>query len=143
MTDERLDPARFPIKSVLGVVKARQRGMAMALAMGFSQVDATQIATVISELARNIIIHAGGEGTITLLACTDNTHVGEKKRGVKVIAQDRGPGIEDVELALTVGFSTARGLGLGLSGSRKLMDEFAIRSVVGAGTMVTVVKWLP
>jgi serine/threonine-protein kinase RsbT len=142
MIDERLDPASFPIKLVVDVVKARQHGLEMALAMGFSQLAATQIATVISELARNIIIHAGGEGAITLLAA-NNTHAGGKKTGLKVIAQDRGPGIEDVELALTGGFSTARGLGLGLSGSRKLMDEFAIRSVAGAGTMVTMVKWLP
>jgi serine/threonine-protein kinase RsbT len=102
MIDEQLDPASFPIKLVVDVVKARQHGLEMALAMGFSQLAATQIATVVSELARNIIIHAGGKGAITLLAA-NNVHAGGKKMGLKVIAQDQGPGIEDVELALAGG----------------------------------------
>jgi serine/threonine-protein kinase RsbT len=137
MTDERLAPVHLPIKLPMDVVMARRRGLEMALALGFPLPEATKVAVVISELARNIITHAEGKGTITLL-----THTG-KKKGIEVVAQDQGAGIEDLELALAGGFSTSRGLGLGLSGSRRLMDDFEILSVVGRGTIITAVKWLP
>lgn len=134
--DEQFDPVQIPIKLVLDVVKARRQGMDMALVMGFPLPEATKIAVVISELARNILIHAGGKGSITLI-----TETGARK-GIRVIARDQGPGIKDIGIALKGGFSTARGLGLGLSGSRNLMDEFEVSSTVGVGTVVTAVKWI-
>jgi serine/threonine-protein kinase RsbT len=136
MTDERLDPIRLSINLLMDVVAARRRGLDMALALGFPLPEATKIAVTISELARNIILYANGKGSVTLLACT-----GEEK-GIKIIAQDQGPGIEDLELALAGGYSTSKGLGLGLSGSKRLMDEFEVQSIAGAGTMITAVKWL-
>jgi serine/threonine-protein kinase RsbT len=111
--------------------------MQMALDMGFLPADATKIAVVISELARNIISYAG-EGTITIIGREEDSGA----RYVKVIADDKGPGIPDVEQALFDGYTTSGGLGLGLSGSKRLMDEFSVFSEVGTGTTVTAVKWL-
>ncbi len=135
MLDERLDPARMPIKSTQDVVAARRRGLSMAQALGFPLPDATKIAVVISELGRNIVLYAK-EGTITLIA-----YAGDDKR-MKVIAQDRGPGIEDVDLVMGGGYSTSRGLGVGVSGSKKLVDEFEISTIVGGGTTIRATKWL-
>jgi serine/threonine-protein kinase RsbT len=136
MVDERLDPVHMPIKLLMDVVTARRRGLDMALALGFPVPEATKVAVVISELARNIILYANGQGTITLLA------YGGEKKGIKIVAQDRGPGIRELELVLTGGYSTSKGLGLGVSGSRRLMDEFEIQTVAGAGTTITAAKWL-
>jgi serine/threonine-protein kinase RsbT len=135
MASEGLTPTRVSINTLMDVVTARRRGLNMALAMGFPLPEATKIAVVISELGRNIILYAR-KGTITLIAYT-----GEEKC-FKVIAQDEGPGIEDVERVLAGGHSTSKGLGLGLSGSKKLMDEFEIESVVGAGTIIKATKRL-
>lgn len=136
MNDDRLAPARLPIKASMDVVTARRRGLDMAAAIGFSLPEATKIAVVISELARNILQYAQ-DGTITLMANMNN-----EPKSIKIIAQDRGPGIEDIELVLQDGYTTSRGLGVGLSGSRRIMDEFEIESTVGAGTMVTAIKYL-
>lgn len=117
------------------VVVARQRGHELAVHAGFSVTEATVIATAISEIARNIVRFARrGEVTITILSEDGET-------GILVVAQDAGPGIADVDLALADGHTTYGGLGLGLPGSRRLMDEFEITSEVGRGTTVTMTKW--
>jgi serine/threonine-protein kinase RsbT len=108
----------------------------MALAMGFPVPEATKIAVVISELGRNIVLYAE-TGTVTLIA-----YNAQNERYFKIIAQDQGPGIEDVDRVLAGGYTTSKGLGVGISGSKRLMDEFEIQTMVGAGTMIKAVKWL-
>jgi serine/threonine-protein kinase RsbT len=135
MADALLDPVRLPINNLINVVTSRRRGLEMARQLGFSLPDATKIAVVISELARNITLYTEG-GSITLIA-----HTGERK-GIKIIAQDKGPGIEDVERVLAGGYTTSRGLGMGISGSKKIMDEFEIQTVMGGGTTIKTTKWL-
>jgi serine/threonine-protein kinase RsbT len=124
------------IRSDVDIVVARRRGRELATAAGFAAVDATLIATAISELARNIVEHtSGGEMLLELVerdGCT----------GLRIVAQDQGPGIPDVELALQDGYSSRRSLGLGLPGARRLLDEFALTSAPGCGTTVEGVKWL-
>jgi serine/threonine-protein kinase RsbT len=124
-----------PVNADIDIVTARQKGRELARELGFTSTDLALIATAISELARNIILYANG-GEI-LLGVSENG----SKRGIKVVARDDGPGIPDVERALEEGFSTSRSLGLGLSGVRRLMDEFDIVSEVGRGTTVTEKKW--
>ena len=116
-----------PIRSDADIVTARQQGRALAERLGFTGSDLTVIATAISELGRNILTYAGS-GDIVLRPA----HVGGK-RGIAVVARDEGPGIPDVALAVQDGFSTSNSLGLGLPGTRRLMDEFEIDSVVGRG----------
>jgi serine/threonine-protein kinase RsbT len=118
------------------IVTARQQGRTLAEQVGFHGSDLTCIATAISELGRNILKYAGSGDVIIRAA-----HVGIK-HGIIVIAQDEGPGIPDVGLAMQDGYSTSNSLGLGLPGTRRLMDEFEIASVVGRGTTVTVKKWV-
>ena len=125
-----------PIRSDVDIVTARQQGRALARQVGFTSSDLTVIATAISELGRNILKYAGS-GEIILCATHAST-----RRGILVIARDEGPGIPDVALALQDGYSTSNSLGLGLPGTRRLMDEFVIESVVGRGTTVTVKKWV-
>lgn len=126
----------FQIKDVANVAESRRKGMQLALDIGFPHADATKIAVVISELARNILVYAG-EGTITVFASEEAS-----RKYIKIVAVDHGPGIPHVEQALTDGFSTSGGLGLGLSGSRRLVDDFSVRSELGKGTEVTAIKWL-
>jgi serine/threonine-protein kinase RsbT len=128
-------PVCLNICTQMDVVMARGRGLEMALALGFSQVDATQIATVISELTRNIILYAE-RGTLTLFPITGN------RKGLQVVAQDNGPGIPNLKLVLEGGHSTSNGMGLGISGSRRIMDSFKVESMLGLGTTVTAVKYL-
>ena len=135
MAAELLEPVRFPVKNLINVVSTRRHGLEMALTVGFSRPDATKIAVVISELARNITLYTEG-GTITLIPHTSN------RRGLKVIAQDQGPGIENVDQVLAGGYTTSNGLGMGVSGSKNIMDEFEIQSVLGAGTTIKAAKWL-
>ena len=124
------------IKSVPDIVTARQQGRHMALQLGFSETEATIIATVISEFARNIVIYARA-GEITL------KHINNSNReGIVLIAKDNGPGITDMERAMMGGYSTSGGLGLGLYGARHIVDEFDIKSDLGAGTTVMATKWL-
>lgn len=127
--------SRVPISSDQDIVLARQAGRALAGDFGFSSVDATLIATAISELARNIVTYAK-RGEITLSALTDSG-----RRGIMIIASDQGPGITDIRRALRDGFSTSGSFGLGLPGVRRLMDEFEISSTPGQGTRVMVKKW--
>ena len=124
-----------PIKADVDVVLARQRARGLLSGWRFSGSELTLIATAISEVARNIVSYAG-KGEIVLRV----VHRGQQ-RGLLVIARDRGPGIADIERAMEDGYSTSRGLGLGLPGSKRLMDEFELVSEVGKGTEVTMVKW--
>lgn len=135
MANEPLDPVRLPINNLINVVTTRRQGLEMAQKLGFGLPDATKIAVVISELARNITLYTEG-GTITLIP-----YNGERK-GIKVIAQDKGPGIENVEQVLAGGYTTSKGLGMGISGSNKIMDEFEIQTIVGGGTTIKAAKWL-
>lgn len=124
-----------PIRSDQDIVAARQEGRSLAAALRFSPLEATLIATAISELARNIVTYAR-RGEIRLRALN-----GSARQGVEVVASDQGPGIADVPQALRDGFSTSGSLGLGLPGVRRLMDDFHIESQEGKGTRVTVRKW--
>jgi serine/threonine-protein kinase RsbT len=123
------------IRSSEDVVTARQRVRARAAQIGMSLVDQTKIVTAASELARNTFEHGNG-GTMRL-AVVDNG----ARRGLQLIFEDRGPGIPDIELALTDHHSTGGGLGLGLGGAKRLCDEFEISSRVGVGTTVRVIRW--
>ena len=129
---------RVEIHNDLDIVTARVAGREMAQEMGFGVIDQARVATAISELARNVVRYAdGGEVVLREVAGKDG------RRGIEVVVEDKGPGIEDVKLALRNGYSTGRGFGMGLPGTRRLMDEFEIETVVGEGTKVTVRKWLP
>ena len=124
-----------PIRTEIDVVIARQRARELASQLRFSSSEVTLIATAISEVARNIVIYAGA-GEITLRIVKQG-----QRRGLVVFASDRGPGIADIERAMQDGYSTSRGLGIGLPGSKRLMDEFVVSSEVGKGTVVTMTKW--
>jgi serine/threonine-protein kinase RsbT len=123
------------IRSSDDVVRVRQQVRVLAVEVGLSLVDQTKIVTAASELARNTLDHGGG-GEATLRLINDG-----HRRGVHLTFEDHGPGISDVQLALKDGYSTGNGLGLGLSGARRLSNEFAIESRVGAGTRVTIARW--
>lgn len=130
-----VDEARIVVAADTDIVEARQTGRDLAAQLGFSLTDLTMIATAISEVARNITTYAGrGEVTLRLVRQAE-------RRGLVVIARDDGPGIADIDRALEDGFSTGRGMGLGLPGARRLMDEFEIDSSPGRGTTVTMRKW--
>jgi serine/threonine-protein kinase RsbT len=130
------DEIRVRIGSEHDILAARQRGRELAADGGFTGTDLTLIATAISEVARNIVEYARvGEIVLTLL--TNST-----RRGIAVVASDRGPGILDVAQAMQDGYSTSKSLGLGLPGARRLMDEFEIESGIGTGTTVTMRKWI-
>ncbi len=130
------DSRVIPIRHEGDIVEARKRGRAMGEAVGLGQMELTMVATAISEVARNILNYAV-EGEVVLRRVA---HAG--RVGLEVIARDRGPGIDDVARALTDGFSTGRGLGLGLPGARRLMDALAVDSGPGLGTTVTMTKWV-
>ena len=123
------------IRTDLDIVAARQKSRELAGKIGFPYIDLTIIATAVSELARNIVLYAGN-GTI-YLRHIENSY----RRGSVVVAEDRGPGIADVHRALQDGFSTSGSLGMGLPGTKRLMDDFEIASKPGQGTRVTVKKW--
>jgi serine/threonine-protein kinase RsbT len=129
------DETSIPVASDADMVPARAEGRALAEQLGFSRTDATLIATAISEVGRNILVHAGS-GEITLSPLYE-----DGRCGLEVVARDEGPGISDVDAALRDGFGSRGGLGLGLPGARRLMDEFGIVSHLGAGTTVTMTKW--
>ena len=117
------------------VVRTRQAVRALALQAGFSLVDQTKIITAASEIARNTLDYGGG-GELTLELLRDGA-----RRGLRLTFTDRGPGISDIEQALKDGYTTGNGLGLGLSGAKRLSNEFAIDSRPGAGTKVTLARW--
>ncbi|WP_333195051.1 MULTISPECIES: anti-sigma regulatory factor [unclassified Microcoleus] len=123
------------IRSSSDIVNVRQQVRTLAVAMGFGLVDQTKIVTAASELARNTVDYGKG-GTVTLEMLQSG-----KRTGLRLIFEDKGPGIPDIELAMTDGYTSNRGLGLGLSGSKRLMHEFEIVSKVGKGTKIAIVRW--
>jgi serine/threonine-protein kinase RsbT len=132
---DRLERVELPLRSDEDVVALRKHVRERAVAIALSLVDQTKLVTAASELARNTIKYGGG-GMVCLDALTDGF-----RNGVGLIFIDNGPGIPDLDLALRDGYTTGGGLGLGLGGSRRLVDEFDIDSRVGEGTAVSVVKW--
>ena len=127
---------RVAIATDADVVTARQQARSMGGDLGFSSTDLTLLATAISEVARNITAYAG-EGELRLRVVRG----ANGRQGIEVIAHDEGPGIANVELALRDGFTTGSGLGLGLPGARRLVDEFELQTAPGQGTTVRLVKW--
>lgn len=118
------------------VVTARQKGRELAATLGFSSTDQTIIALAISEIARNIVSYAQ-RGRVALGRLDE-----AGRRGIEVVAEDEGPGIADISLAMRDGYSTAKSLGVGLPGAKRVMDDFELVSEVGKGTRVTMRKWL-
>lgn len=133
--NEGAKSATLAIRTSEDVVHARQEIRTWAVQQGFSLVDQTKIVTAASELGRNAVSYGGG-GTVCIEALADGG-----KRGLRVTFEDRGPGIADIGLAMTDGYTTGVGLGLGLSGAKRLSDEFEISSRVGEGTRITIVRW--
>src|SRR5438876_12050122 len=131
-----LTETHVPVMSAADIVTARQKGRGMALEMGFEGADPTLIAAAISEVSRNIVEYAR-RGEIILQPMNQRA-----KHGLCVVARDQGPGIPDVAQAMQYGYSTRKGLGVGLPGAKLLMDEFDIVSKVGKGTTITMKKWL-
>jgi serine/threonine-protein kinase RsbT len=129
------DAQRQPIATEADVVHTRQLVRMLAVAAKLSLVDQTKIITASSELARNTLVYGGG-GWMTIEIVENGP-----RRGVRAVFTDTGPGIADIDLALTDGWSSGSGLGLGLSGSRRLVDDFVIESSLGVGTTVCIVKW--
>jgi serine/threonine-protein kinase RsbT len=130
--------SRIAIESDADVVTARQRARELAADLELSSTDQTLLATAISEVARNITHYATGrrgEVIVSLVSEDDG------RRGIRVVARDDGPGIADLERAMQDGYTTGGGLGLGLPGARRLVDDFSIESAPGQGTTVTLVKW--
>jgi serine/threonine-protein kinase RsbT len=125
----------LPLKTEHDMVLGRQMVRRVAQEQGFSLVDQTKIVTAASELARNALIYGGG-GTLKWEVLLDGL-----KRGLRLTFQDQGPGIANIELALTDGWTSGHGLGLGLSGARRLVNDFELDSVVGQGTRVTITRW--
>ena len=125
-----------PIQCEDDVVRVRQAVRQWATQMRFGLVDQTKIVTAASELARNTLVHGGG-GQMQLAAIQN-----DRSRGIRLTFSDTGPGIPDIALALRDGYSTGTGMGLGLSGSKRLMNEFELDSAPGKGTRVTVIKWI-
>ena len=123
------------LRSDEDVVRARQVTRQWAVELGFSLVDQTKIVTAASELARNTVIYGGG-GALHLEMLNDAS-----RRGLRLTFEDQGPGIPDVQMALRDGFTTGSGLGLGLGGAKRLMNEFTISSEPGRGTRITAVRW--
>lgn len=125
-----------PIATADDIVRVRQRVRTAAASGGLSLVDQTKLVTAASELARNVLVHGGG-GSAVIEAVVSPAG----RKGVRISFRDEGPGIADLNLALTDGWTSGDGLGLGLSGARRLVDEFDLTSTPGAGTAVVVAKW--
>ncbi|HEV7612338.1 MAG TPA: anti-sigma regulatory factor [Steroidobacteraceae bacterium] len=125
----------LPLNNEHDIVLGRQAVRRMAVQQGFSLVDQTKMVTAASEIARNALIYGGG-GTLKWALLTEGA-----KRGLRLEFEDRGPGIADLDLAMTDGWSSGNGLGLGLTGTRRLVNEFEIESTVGIGTRVVITRW--
>ncbi len=124
----------IPVESEPDVVSVRRRVREVTAKLGFSLVEQTKIVTAASELARNTVIHGGG-GILQIEALNG------PRTGLRLIFEDKGPGIPDVELALRDGFTTGSGLGLGLGGAKRLLNDFEIKSRVGEGTTIIGTRW--
>jgi serine/threonine-protein kinase RsbT len=124
-----------PVRSSAEVVSVRHVVRRYAVELGFSLVEQTKIVTAASELARNMVDYAGGGGLV--LEALEEGH----RRGLRLIFEDHGPGIPDVPAALRDGFTTGGGMGLGLGGAKRLSNEFEIKTAVGEGTRITLVRW--
>ncbi|MCX5387364.1 anti-sigma regulatory factor [Streptomyces sp. NBC_00083] len=135
MSSASRTPEVLEIATTAGVVQARQQVRALAQQCRLSLVEQTKLITAASELARNTLIHGGG-GTMTSFLVEERG-----RRGVRLVFIDHGPGIPDVNLALTDGWTSGNGMGLGLSGAKRLVDDFALDTTPGEGTTVTITKW--
>lgn len=125
----------MPVRTEEDVVRVRQAVRRWATELGCTLVDQTKVVTAASELARNTLVHGGG-GTVCLQVVEE-----AGRRGLRLVFADQGPGIEDLDRAMQDGYSTAGGLGLGLSGSKRLLPDFKVESAPGSGTRITVTKW--
>jgi len=125
----------LPVRSEDDIIVVRRKVRDIAEARKFDTFAVAAITTASSELARNVVVHAG-KGIASIEEVTDGTRI-----GIRLVFADEGPGIADVERVLRVGYSTARSMGLGVSGSKRLVDQFDIQSAPGKGTTITVVKW--
>lgn len=134
---EVIKEASAPIQSSADVVKVRQLVREWAMTLGFSLVEQTKIVTAASELARNAYEHGGG-GSLRMESINNAA-----RRGLRLTFADNGPGIANVEQALKDGFSTGSGMGLGLGGAKRLVNDFSIASIPGQGTRVTITRWRP
>ena len=126
---------KMPVRNSGDILLVRQTVRSKAVELGFSLVDQTKIVTAASELARNTVDYGGG-GTVVFETLNDNG-----RRGLRLTFEDQGPGIPDIQLALKDGWTSGSGLGLGLSGAKRLMSDFHIESKVGLGTKVVVTRW--
>jgi serine/threonine-protein kinase RsbT len=126
---------RFPLHTTVDIVNMRQEVRRWSIDAGFSLVDQTKLVTAASEIGRNTIVYGKG-GTANLEILEENG-----RRGVRIVFEDQGPGIQDLELALKDGYTTGSGLGLGLGGARRLVNEFRIDSKVGSGTRIELTRW--
>jgi serine/threonine-protein kinase RsbT len=125
----------FALATTEDVVRARQAVREWAILSGFRLVEQTKLVTAASEIARNVVLHAGG-GAMHLEMLNNGA-----RRGLRLVFEDTGPGIADIDQAMKDGFTTGGGLGLGLPGARRLVNEFNIQSTVGVGTRVTMTQW--
>lgn len=135
MTEPETEAARLTITEDDDVVRVRQLARSYAQQVKLSLVDQTKLVTATSELARNTLTHGGG-GSAEIGIVRNGP-----RTGIRASFQDKGPGIPDIDLAMTDGWTSANGLGLGLSGARRLVDEFQLDTEAGRGTTVTVIKW--
>jgi serine/threonine-protein kinase RsbT len=133
MTSQTADS--LPLTRSEHIVVVRQAVRRRAVELGFSLVDQTKIVTAASELARNTLLHGGGGRAVVEIVCDG------VRRGLRLLFEDKGPGIADIQLAMKDGYSTGGGLGLGLSGAKRLSNEFAISSTPGRGTTVVITRW--
>jgi serine/threonine-protein kinase RsbT len=131
------DETRVEVRDDVGILEARQAVRALSKTLGFSDTDLTLIATAVSEIARNMVEY--GKGGEFVFAVLDQA----LRKGIAVTAVDHGPGIADISRAMEDGYSGGKGLGLGLPGARRLMDEFEIESKLEVGTTISMVKWVP
>lgn len=129
------NPERIIIQTEADIVNARHIGRNLSKQLGFGTIMQSRIATAISELARNIFLYAG-EGSITIVQVER-----DGRKGLRILAEDAGPGIPDIRKAMEDGFSTSGGLGAGLPGVKRMMDDFSLESSPGKGTRVVIVKW--
>ncbi len=126
---------RWPVRSGEDIVRVRQIVRRWAVELGFGLVDQTKIVTAASEIARNTVDHGGG-GEVLVESLSENA-----RRGLRLVFEDKGPGIQNIDEALKDGFTTGRGLGLGLGGARRLATEFSVESRPGEGTRVSLTRW--